>query len=287
MSHVVNTTSFTKGAAGKGMAVLRTARHALLDKHFKELPPRVQRGLMRDLSRQGVDSISGLLTGLIPHKRTRETLKKTMTRHIGVPALKADIAAGKALQKVTPFKNMFKIREKVPLGGKLYEEINRPSGLAPATKVMQFAVPIAGGMAIEDKIDKLMGDNNMKKQANKATVTLEKTAAVKLATELIRLQSETSKLAQANTSHEKRAKAEKLVYKQASLGLTNFPQSYEELQEKVASLANQDLDVVEKALEFQVGDVHMGQLHNSFMDTPISTTPEGQFAASLLGDDVF
>lgn len=64
----------------------------------------------------------------------------------------------------------------------------------------------------------------------------------------------------ANKEHEKRAHAMRLVFKQAELGYGDVPRSYSELQEKVASLLNQDLTVVEKALEMTGGNLKLAEL---------------------------
>src|ERR1035437_7317591 len=60
--------------------------------------------------------------------------------------------------------------------------------------------------------------------------------------------------------HEKRAHALRLIFKQAELGYGEIPRSYNELNEKIASLINQDLQVLEKALELTGGNVKLGEL---------------------------
>lgn len=86
-----------------------------------------------------------------------------------------------------------------------------------------------------------------------------------------------------NKGHQKRAHALRLIYKQAELGYGEIPRSYNELQEKVAALVNQDLDVLEKALELTGGNIKLGEL-----DTPDLRLGGGKaedvFKASILGD---
>lgn len=61
--------------------------------------------------------------------------------------------------------------------------------------------------------------------------------------------------------HKKQAHALALIYKQSELGYGEVPASYNELQEKIASLINQgDLNVLEKALELTGGNIKLGEL---------------------------
>jgi hypothetical protein len=84
-----------------------------------------------------------------------------------------------------------------------------------------------------------------------------------------------------NRKHIKQAQAMRLVYKQAELGLCNMPSSYSELQEKVASLCTQDLGVLEKALELNVGNYSLGTIQNN---DPTNLNPSQQFLATMLGE---
>ena len=87
-----------------------------------------------------------------------------------------------------------------------------------------------------------------------------------------------------NKEHEKRAHALRLIYKQAEMGYGDIPRSFDELQEKVASLITQDLNVLEKALELTGGNIKLGELANS--DTKLGGgTATEVFKASILGDD--
>jgi len=83
-----------------------------------------------------------------------------------------------------------------------------------------------------------------------------------------------------NRAHEKRAHALRLLYKQAELGYGQVPSSYSELEEKVASLLNQDLDVLEKALELSGGRLNLGELSGSTGPNPHDATEA--FAHSII-----
>jgi|WetSurSiteA1Bulk_404760.scaffolds.fasta_scaffold244517_1 hypothetical protein len=85
-----------------------------------------------------------------------------------------------------------------------------------------------------------------------------------------------------NKEHEKRAHALRLIYKQAELGCGEVPRTHKDLQEKIASLLNEDLTVYEKAIELSGGYVKIGELGTS--DPSISRNAEEQFQASILGE---
>lgn len=81
--------------------------------------------------------------------------------------------------------------------------------------------------------------------------------------------------------YEKRAHALQLIYKQAELGYGELPRSYGEMQEKIASLCKQDLNVMEKALELTGGNLKFGELTG---DDPHQLDATKQFQASILGE---
>jgi hypothetical protein len=84
-----------------------------------------------------------------------------------------------------------------------------------------------------------------------------------------------------NKKHIKQARALKLLYKQAEFGLCEVPSSYNELQEKVASLCNQDLNILEKAIDLAGGNYSLGTISSN---DPQSLDPSQQFLASMLGE---
>lgn len=79
---------------------------------------------------------------------------------------------------------------------------------------------------------------------------------------------------------EKRAHAVRLIYKQAEMGISEVPRTYNELQEKVASLVKQDLHVFEKALELTGGSVKLGELSQAIEPTSYNATES--FMAAIL-----
>lgn len=81
--------------------------------------------------------------------------------------------------------------------------------------------------------------------------------------------------------HEKRAHATRLIFKQAEMGFGEIPRSHKELEEKIASLINQDLKIVEKALELTGGNIDLGEL-GSKESYGLNTTE--RFNAGILND---
>lgn len=61
--------------------------------------------------------------------------------------------------------------------------------------------------------------------------------------------SERDELKKTAADSAKRERAEKIAFREVELGLVDAYKSYDEFQEKVASLLGDDLDIVEKALE--------------------------------------
>lgn len=73
---------------------------------------------------------------------------------------------------------------------------------------------------------------------------------IKQAGELLQRQStELSRLEKVAADFEKRARAEKLAFREVELGITEPFKNFDEYQKKIASLVQDDLDVLEKALE--------------------------------------
>lgn len=104
----------------------------------------------------------------------------------------------------------------------------------------------------------------------------EKTDMLKLAAQKMR------QLDGAVKTHEKRSHALRLIYKQAEMGYGEIPRSYGDLQEKIASLVNQDLNVLEKALDLTGGSIKLGELDRTI--EPLSYTAEERFQATIIGE---
>jgi hypothetical protein len=88
-------------------------------------------------------------------------------------------------------------------------------------------------------------------------------------------------LNRANKEHTKRAHALRLLYKQAELGVVEIPSSYSELEEKLASLMNQNLEVIEKALEYSGGTMKLGEIDDNVDHTQIPKNADQQFQAAI------
>jgi hypothetical protein len=192
-------------------------------------------------------------------------VRDKMWKAVGAPALRADTAVGKVLEK-TPFvgKKLFRVKEQVPWGKGLHRDVERSSALGPLTKARDIAAPIIVGVGLEKGIKAM----SKKKNSEDDQHTREKVASVML------------HLHQENRGHEKRADALRLLYKQVELGYGQLPQSFGELNEKLASLVKEDLGVLEKALELAGGNLKFGELGSK--DNSIAGTPAEKFQADLL-----
>lgn len=97
----------------------------------------------------------------------------------------------------------------------------------------------------------------------------------KIASEMLRLDSEVR-------GHRKRAHALKLLYKQAELGVTQLPQTFSDLEEKLAALVREDLTVLERALELTGGTAKLGELCETEAQ---ALNASEKFQAVVLGDE--
>jgi len=153
---------------------------AAFAKGFKDLPKDVQRGFRTRHMRRAGDSLfmaplesvaMKLLKGKgrkgLPNIRGTRKVKNFMWDKIQKPSLMADIAAGKVLNKVTknltPMDNLFKVKEKVPVGKGMFREVERHSGLAPLTKAVGIASPFVLGTWSQEQLEKLHGQRGNKK----------------------------------------------------------------------------------------------------------------------------
>jgi hypothetical protein len=195
----------------------------------------------------------------------KERVRNRMWKAVGAPALRADTAVGRVLEK-TPLvgKKLFRVKEMVPWGKGLHREVERSSALGPLTKARDIAAPIIVGAGLEKGVRAM----TKKKDSEDGQHIREKAASVML------------HLHQENRGHEKRADALRLLYKQVELGYGQLPQSFGELNEKLASLVKEDLGVLEKALELAGGNLKFGELGSK--DNSIAGTPAEKFQADLL-----
>lgn len=279
--------------AGKKV-VKRRRKPAVPSSFAKGINTRAHRKALRGYRQQAVNEISGptsfvmWIPGAIANKvlKSPKGFQKKMWRHVNGPMLVMDTAAGNILAKTPKVgKPLFKIKEKVPWGKGTYKEITRSSALAPLVKARHIAEPIIIGVGLEKgltkavEIGKTMKENNRSDYKPKsfpkvASGSLGPEFGEKVASAMLRLHDECE-------GHKKRAHAIELIYKQAGMGMGELPQTYGELEEKVASLITQDLTVLEKALELNGASVKLGELEPDTVD-PYSRNAEEEFQAAIV-----
>ena len=94
------------------------------------------------------------------------------------------------------------------------------------------------------------------------------------------------KLFEENKGHKKRAQVIRILYKKAEVGQEGFPRSFSELEEKVASLLQEDLVVLERALELIGGNEKLGEIGPQADPKGLRTSSE-KFQADILGYEEF
>lgn len=242
----------------------------------EKFPTKVWHGYKRE-GTQGSDSLLMFLPSLAAEKALgKGKVREAFWKYVHSPALKADTAAGHAIGKVPGLKGLFTTKEKIPWGkpGKnLYKEVERSSALAPLVKVRNIAAPILVGTGIERGLSKLREHNK-----NKGNEPMDRDLREKVASTMLRLDHE-------NKEHTKRAHALRFIYKKAEVGLEQVPQTFEELEQKIASLMTQDLVVLEKALELAGGQLKLGEL-DSTRDSTSAFSATEKFQAAILGDEI-
>jgi hypothetical protein len=282
-------------ATGKAHAQQATRRGLVVPKAFKTGvssttpakldPAEVYRGFRSQSLREagGPLSILGWGPQLLAEKMMgKKRVRKAIWKHVSEPALRADIAAGHVFSK-TPLvgKKLFRKKEHIPVGKGLQREVERSSALAPFEKVRDLAEPVLIGVGLEKGVNKAMGHKDSEKNASalaSSDLLSDKGMREKIASKMLLLHEE-------NKGHRKRAHALQVLFKQAELGVERLPNSYSELEVKLASLQNQDLVVLEKALELAAGNIKVGELATQ-SDLSGGNASE-QFQAALLGEEEF
>jgi hypothetical protein len=192
------------------------------------------------------------------------------------PAMAVDTTLGRGLQKIPFSKNLFTIKEKVPVGSGMEQTVQRASALAPLAKARDVAEPLLIAAGAERGIQKLRDMRQDPKDiGGMQTMNVDRPLREKVASVMLHLHEE-------NKEHEKRGQALRLLYKQAELGYAEFPQTYSELETKLAELVNEDLVVLGKALELAGGNVKLGELTNK--DPKDAVNSAEKFQAIILGD---
>lgn len=202
----------------------------------------------------------------------RQRVRDALWRRVAGPALAADTAVGNVLAK-TPLvgKRLFRVKETIPWRGKLKREVERSSALGPLVKARDIAEPIIVGVGLEKGMKHLTKSTSQPHESSTQDQKLrEKVASVML------------QLHKKNREHEKRAHAERVFWKQVERGIEQPPESYSELQSKLASLVTEDLNVLEKAVELAGGTMKLGELDGSSRDAEQGLSPSEKFQADLL-----
>jgi len=240
-------------------------------------PDKAWKGMIRQNMSSGDGSlllwpIKSLAEKVIGGAKGVAKVRGSSWKYISAPAMRADAAVGRVLEKIPGGKTLFRVKEKVPWGKGLEKEITRSSALAPLMKARDIAEPILIGVGLEKGIKALtkkrdQGDKNMNDQHLR-----EKAASVML------------HLHEKNEGHEKRGQALRLLYKKAELGYEVLPKTYGELETKLAALVTEDLIVLEKALELAGGNVKLGELDSR--DPKAAVDSAEKFQAAILGDEL-
>lgn len=122
----------------------------------------VVQGLKRQGSRAGPDSIVTLglskLVGSVVGKKGKKRIRDVLWKATQKAPLDVDTALGNVAAdatKNTPFKNLFKVKEKIPVGTNLERTIDRPSITAPLAKARDIATPLIVGYTAEKGLRRL------------------------------------------------------------------------------------------------------------------------------------
>lgn len=278
------------------------------------LSKEVQEGYRRHGGASGAESAFAF----IPERLAEKALGKERVRNalwkIQKPALSADMIGGRMARDmawhVLPrgwANKAFKVTEKVPLGDGLHKDVKRLSLTAPLSHAKGLAVPIIVGSTLEKGVRSLQKNhhetrdvNQGKEKKRQALRALIDSAALKKVAEASHVKVELStdgpmdkqrlktaaatmlRLHSENKKHEKRAHAERLIYKQAELGFLELPRTFGEWEQKLASLMDQDLAVVEMALELSGGNLKFGELGS--LDSSKPTNATEAFQAAIIGE---
>lgn len=234
-------------------------------------PDRAWRGY-RQMGTGSTDSLLAFLPMMAAEKLIgKDRVRGALWKHVNAPALRADTAVGHTLGKVPGMKKLFTTTDKVPWGKDLHKDIKRPSALAPLSKIRDIGAPIIVGVGLE----KGLGKATEIARGSKDSHPMNQELRDKVASTMLGLHAQ-------NKEHTKRAQALRLLYKQAELGIEQIPQTFDELETKLASLITQDLAVVEKALELTAGQFKLGELDDN-RDLNTFNASE-QFQAQILSD---
>ena len=196
--------------------------------------------------------------------------------YFSAPTMAVDTTIGRGLQKIPFSKKLFTVKEKVPVGPGLEKTVERASAVAPLAKTRDVAEPFLIAAGAERGISALSKKKQDHIPSGGAPMMVNRPLREKVASVMLQLHEE-------NKEHEKRGQALKLLYKQASLGYAEFPQSFSELETKLAALVTEDLVVLDKALELAGGNVKLGEL--CAKDPKGTVNSAEKFQAVILGNE--
>jgi hypothetical protein len=237
----------------------------------------IAEGYKHTAKRDGVDSLLTALPQMAAEKVLGEDkVRDFVHKHVSDPFLRGDTAAGNILSKTPVIGGLFKAKEKIltdPAKG-AWHEVERNSALAPLTKVRNLAEPIVMVYAADKGANKLKDWAQKRKDAKEHAKMNQQNLMQKAASTMLRLDDE-------NKGHTKRAQALRLLYKQAEMGIAQVPQTFGELEEKLAHLINEDLVVLEKAMDLAGGNIKLGELSSTEIK---ARNPSDMFRAAILGD---
>jgi len=243
---------------------------------FKSLPSFVQKGFQTIVKNEKPFFAAPITWGLgkfLGKKKVDDLYWKTMS-----PLVKSDVFLGSVAQKATPKalrkalwenKIVFPVERSKDLAKSLPTgvEYSVPSITSPVKKVGPVLMGILGTMKAEEL---LKGKKNMSN--NKPLIKaadLQKAALM-----LSHLKNEKAIL-------EKKAKATKLLYKQAEMGQIQFPKTHSEYEEKVAELMSKNLDVVEEAIKM-ASSAEPDSIGGLGKEANLTQSPHSIFAKSLI-----
>jgi hypothetical protein len=256
------------------------------DKAAAKIPKFVLKGLdtaskseAHRLLRKGLGSSSHSLVGDVvkwPIQKAfgKKKTQKALWQYLHRPVMYGDIAAGNLARKMPGGKKMFTAREWVKSGPKTKKLVERASVAAPLGKLRPIAEPVIMGVGLDQIAKKLQPEQKkaMDKQAFIDKIAKDQELRKKAAQTML-------KLADENKGHRKRAHATRLFYRQVELGQEEIPRSYSVFQEKIATLMkNEDLRVLEKALEMVGGNEKIGEIGRTFQAGSLSASEAFQSA---------
>jgi hypothetical protein len=145
----------------------------------------------------------------------------------------------------------------------------KTGALSVLAGLRDISEPLTIGVGLEHGVQKVAGRKTEDEMDDKDL-------REKVASTMLRLHEE-------NQDHTKRAHALRLIYKQAELGQSVLPQTFSEMEVKIASLVKEDLVVFEKALELAGGATKLGEI--GIPDPRVELNASQQFQATILGED--